>query len=475
MEWWQITLILLGASIVGILGGFSIYYIVRRIKFNPSRFLGRSAGWRSIGKRPAASMTEKPGRGLMPVTGELKGDKIKSEALGKEGAEVVRMVPLFSRRSIIVLVIGFAVGLCLGLGYWALSPIQVGFSGSWPLIRIAGLTEPRPVVYESKVSVGVTGWWARPSERERLESFGEVSAMTLSSSGFLEHLSQELERVNAQYQRSPEEIQRMISASYRYAEHYVRVLVTSHDRGESVALADLITSDFVPYMDEQVDELYYDRYVTIVGKMDNVSVELVRVENELNAITSTPDSTDTDPSLDPEYVLLQARADVLYDRLLELALTQVSLDNPSPRTTFDITAQMEDISHELVETRAKLAAFSQGGSTEAFALDPDYLTLTAEKSALESQRKNLINSLIASNNQYLEEKDLLGSLTLGDTFTTVPLPPERVQGRYAAVLGALLGLAVAWLMLNFRALVQQIRSSPLVSGVEQYSGNEEEE
>jgi hypothetical protein len=483
MVWWQIVLILLGSIVIGVIGGFFLYHliIVRLVGLVRRRFIvNQYPRWRFPSKRKAASVAEQPGHELSSMVNEQEERKheVQSMAMGKEDKEVARMVPLFSRRSIVFLIIGFIVGSCLGIGYWAISPIKVGFSEEWPPIRVTGLTEPRPTVYESRVTIGVTGWWERPSEREKLESFGEVCGMTLNSLVFMEHLSQKLVEAGSQYQRSPEELQRMVKASYRYGEHHIRVLVTSYDPEESAAVADLIAGVFIPYMDERVDVMFDDRYQSIVKKMDLISADLVQAEKELVALAPPSDGTAEDPTLDPDYLVLQAQEAVLSDRLRELVSTLVLLDDDDAvdrHKYFNITHEMDEVSQELAETRVKMDAFDLQSDDEGLKMTPAYLTITAKQYALDRQRKTLINSLIALTSQYLEEVDLLGSLKIGSASAAASLPPDRIRGRYAVILGSLVGLGGAWLVLNFRALVHQIRLSPLISSAELGEEEEEEE
>ena len=49
---------------------------------------------------------------------EKSGPKGTSGVEGKEHKPRLAMVPLFSKRSFIILSIGFIVGAVLGLGYW---------------------------------------------------------------------------------------------------------------------------------------------------------------------------------------------------------------------------------------------------------------------------------------------------------------------------------------------------------------------
>ncbi len=446
MIWWQIVVICLVAIAIGAATGLLIDYLISRFR------------------RKRATNSARGGNGLEAIL-KVKVERHKPTAT---------IVPLLSRRSIVFLSIGLVLGICLGLGYWAISPVQVGFSGEWPLIKVAGLTAPRPTVYESRVLVNIVGWWTRGAERERLETFGEYSEATLNTSLFMTYLSEELAKANVKYQRSPEELDEMVTASYRYAEHYVRVLVTSYDPEESNAVADLIARIFPSYLDEQAGVARSEQYQRLLQKLDKNSVDLVEVDTELAVFTAGQDTDAGDPTLNPDYIVLQTKATALSGRLSELSLAQMALDLDSDEYLY-ITREMADISLEYVLIRKDIDALNSGSNAEEFKTTPAYITLTAKQSALEYERSNLIRSLTSLNSEYLEQLDLIATLALDSPSAPVPLAPDRIKGRYALIMGTLLGLFGAWLVLNFRALVQQVRSSPLISGAEQEKEEKEGE
>lgn len=384
------------------------------------------------------------------------------------------MVPLLTRRSILVLSIGLVLGIVLGLGYWAISPVQVWFDGGWMPIKIAGLTAPRSVLYETMLLVDVKGLWSQGAEREKLETFGEYSDSVLESSLFMTWLSDELVQARPEYRRTPEELQQMVKVSYRYDTHLVRVLVTSHDPRESGVIADLIAGIFPSFMTEQADTMFSEQYQNTLAKIDKISVDLAETRKQMAAFAPESNITDGNVALNPSYIVLDAKAATLTGRLRELSLAQMLLDSDSSEY-YDITRKINDVSLELVDIRKQMDALSPGTDTQAFKMAPAYMTLTAKESALGRQREDLIRSLSSLTGAYLEELDLVGSLAPGSPAAPVPLPPDRMQGRYAAVMGALVGLFGAWVVLNFKALVAQVRSSSLVSATEQLSEEKDEE
>src|SRR4030042_6211826 len=70
--------------------------------------------------------------------------------------EEVNMVPLLSRKSIIVMSLGLVLGILAGLGYWYISPVNASFQGKWPPVRIQANFGGTPTMYGSTVIIEPT-------------------------------------------------------------------------------------------------------------------------------------------------------------------------------------------------------------------------------------------------------------------------------------------------------------------------------
>ena len=106
------------------------------------------------------------------------------------------MVPILSRRSIIILVLGLVAGLLIGLGYWIISPAfsasidpetgqQVPESG---LLDVLGIKPDGP--FESKVNIQVVNPGSEYEELNVLQQIAEYYTAKHASLPFFEFLSE---------------------------------------------------------------------------------------------------------------------------------------------------------------------------------------------------------------------------------------------------------------------------------------------
>ena len=105
----------------------------------------------------------------------------------KERKPVARMIPLLSRRSIIVLVVGLVVGTALGIGYWLMSPsltLPATEEGSGGLAAAMGQQHTGP--YECRVNIQVVNPGSSYVSLKDLQRRGEYYAARANSFPFLE-------------------------------------------------------------------------------------------------------------------------------------------------------------------------------------------------------------------------------------------------------------------------------------------------
>ena len=138
-----------------------------------------------------------------------KKDSKQTSANEKEGKPAASMVPLLSRRSLIVLAVGLIIGAALGLGYWAIDPV-VDFQAGWPPVR-ASNSQP---VYESTVDIEIVHKGSTYTSVKTIQRVGEYWAAQMNTTPFLEFLSQWLAEHAPQYARTPEELDRIMRARY---------------------------------------------------------------------------------------------------------------------------------------------------------------------------------------------------------------------------------------------------------------------
>lgn len=288
------------------------------------------------------------------------------------------MVPFFSRRSILVLLLGLILGSLLGLGYWYVSPVKTEVG--WPPVHLEGLNDSE--LYQSTVTIELMAPGAGYTSVKGLQRLGEYYATKMATSTFLEFLSEA--QPAYRYPHTPEELAEMMRVRYDWKNEgpAIEIRVTSTDEGEAFYLASIVPEVFQDYLIEQEGDLYQDT----LEKFDSVSAALVEARRELAALT--PPQADH-VELDLSYVIAEAKVEALERELGSLA--------------------------------KELASLSNGGSME-----PEELSY----------------------------------LIIGDPSTPEVVPPDKIRGRNALMMGAVFGVAFAWAGLNFKGLVRRLRPSP---------------
>ena len=480
MVWWQIVLILFGAVVVGILGGFLLYRLIQKFSYfiKPGFRINRSARWRlSSGPPPASAAKLK--RYQITHLGEERTEKPTLTAVGgrsnKNNNQKSSFVPLFSRLSLIVLSVGLIVGILLSLTYWALSPINVRFQPEWPPILVAGVNEDKPVVYQSTMKIEVEGFWSKADEREKLEDFGEYCALVINSGIFSEYLSQAHQELDLDYAhtvRTAEELSGMITASYRYEEHIVRVRVNSNDPDEATAIGGLVSEVFPDYLLAELNAMRMEQYHLLLERLDVVSVSLSEVKKSMDALL--PDDGDNLQE-DAAYLALEAKTAALNAELNALAAQEIAMTDRNTYEHEEILEEIMEVSRALAEARREMEAFIQHSDIEEIKLTPEYITLYTKETALEQERYRLITDLAWANSYYLDKLELVDSVIPGSPSDPETLPPDRVRGRNAIMMGAVLGIGCAWLGLNSRGLINEIRRFTYTNGRPAEEEEEDEE
>ncbi len=371
------------------------------------------------------------------------------------------MVPIFRRRSIIILAVGLIIGAAAGLGYWAVSPVTLNVQAGWPLIRIEGVFDSPPAVYGSTVTVEPLGTGVAPTDRTTLNRRAQYWAYRLTSYSFYDFLGRELAEDVPEYAHTSEELAQMTRVRLMWGDvgTTIEIQATSQSAEESRFLATLIPQVFESYLIAEDQAMQEAQYQGSLQRFNTVKLALTEAQNELAALTSNGEAEHED--LDAAYRTAVAMIGAL----------QIQLDNLASRLASFIAAglggaeyqetlaQIERVSAALAEATKERDDLEVQMQVESG--DVDYAVASAKVRALAGQLNNLAAVLTSPPTELDSEQAVSGLFMAREPSSPTPVPVDKVRGRNALMIGAVLGVCGAWLGLNFKGLVRRARSSSL--------------
>jgi len=242
----------------------------------------------------------------------------------KERKPVARMIPLLSRRSIIILVIGFFVGIALGLGYWFISPsFATPAAEEEPGGLAALIGQPNGGPYECRVNIQVVNPSSSYMSMRDLQSQGEYYAAKMNSLPFLKFLSQELDKQAPEYSHTVDELDQIMRI--RYAPNAldsrtsttsleseaptIEVKVTVASVQEALFLAIFVPEAFTDYLITEESNQQQLEYENTLKEVESIKTAIIEAQQELSDLS--PQGAASDIQNNPSYVALSAKIEAL--------------------------------------------------------------------------------------------------------------------------------------------------------------------
>jgi hypothetical protein len=414
-------------------------------------------------QKEAAEKEENPVTSAIPVT-EAE-PKETSPAGKKEHKSVIAMVPLLSLRSIIVMAIGLIVGVGLGLGYWIISPSlnasalpdteSEGELGG--LAGIMGVSETHTGPYESSVTVQVVHPDSSYISLKDLQRMGEYYAAVANSLPFLTYISQELEEKAPEYVHTVSELDRIIVTRYDWDNELpsLEMEVTVETDQEALFLPTFVADTFKRYLVAEENEKQLQEYEDTLAEIEIVKAALSEAERELAnlILEGAPYGTDDDPVV----IALRAEIASLEFRLSQLTSQQaISIAGGS---NIQDPVEIENISKALAEANRKLAVLEAEATTKYSTQNLDYKIAKAKVDTLNVELTDLTEKLSMSLGDNMEVPEIANYLVVGNSSTPSPILPERIRARNALIIGAIAGVVIALVILNFKWIAKGMPSS----------------
>ena len=165
---------------------------------------------------------------------------------------------------------------------------------------------------------------------------------------------------------------------------------------------------------------------------------------------------------------VRALEDQLEARAGELAVL-ISQGDTDSADYFSILREIDRLSRALSEARKEQSKLETMGVIENFNQRLAYLEANAQVEQLRNRLDRLTQSLALE--EIGEVDTSIEFLNMTEPTIPVEVPPERVRGRNAVMMGGIFGIGLAWVVLNRRWIAQSMRSGFATSQPEE----EEEE
>lgn len=305
------------------------------------------------------------------------------------------MVPLLSKRSIVILGVGCLVGILIAFVYWLISPTFNSTAGEESsmdstdrgLLGLLGIEPEGP--YWSRVSVQVVNPGSEYRSLGALQQIGEYYAAKQDSLPFYQFLVRELDKQPIDFSYTVDELDKMIVAEYDYSRELpaMNITVTAPTEEEAVYLAGLLPQMFTNFLLEEESANREQQYNFTLEEIEVVKDALYEAQQDLDNITSEEIFNN------PSYIALSARVDALQQELNAQidAMSLEYLEETDLQEEYNETiAKMEDVITQLAAAEQKLQSYSGQGYSESIEDISLRLILDAEIRGLQSQLDALI-------------------------------------------------------------------------------------
>ena len=384
-----------------------------------------------------------------------------SGSANKKHKSVSRMLPLFSRWSIIVLVIGLTIGILGGFGYWAISPSLNSTDSIAQEDTSQFMFGNYEGPYESAVNVQIVNPGSSYVHLADLQRAAEYYAAKANTFPFLDYLTQELEESAPMYSHSTEELDQMISIRYDSNSDValIEIKTIGATMEETIYLTAFIPMVFKDFLAAEEDKLRLEEYESLVEDIDNVRLTLLESEQEIADFAL--DSTTHNIYNDKTHISLVAKVEALQEELgdqARLLATMIASGDNETQSYLDIVAAVERTSITLAEAKSELSILEAQHDIQYTTQNLDYQIAKGRVDNLSQELATLtdrMTSLLAGND---DTPTALEYMVVGKP--SAPIPSiDRIRGRDAMLLGGILGVGFAWVSVNFKWVINGMPSS----------------
>jgi hypothetical protein len=148
----------------------------------------------------------------------------------------------------------------------------------------------------------------------------------------------------------------------------------------------------------------------------------------------------------------------LQERLALLAPARVIEEDPA-----DTQSDINKIATALSQSRNELATLENQSGYDRLAMELDYKVAQEKVDNLNSRLRDLNEQLGSLIGGITKSQEIGDYLAVGSPSMPTPVLPERIRLRNLLMIGAILGISIAWAILNFRWITKGMPPTSTVS------------
>jgi hypothetical protein len=296
---------------------------------------------------------------------------------------------------------------------------------------------------------------------ETLRKQAEYFVAKMNTLTFFEFLNQKITAEAPQYYLTTSDLAKAITIEVRYEDvnTTIRVRATSQTPTEAHFLASVTQQSFQEYLTTEELNMEKEAYQSKLSEIESAKTALYEAQKDLSQIVGQVEGLDV--TTDPQYIALNARIQALQLELTTAAQKMASLitQGVSGADYTEAVQTVDRASKALGEARQELTVLQAQAAVSYFEQTLAYTEANARVESLSKQLNSLIAGLGSPPNDSTEPTEASYFRAGSEASAPVIVPPERVRGRNAVMMGALFGIAGGWVVLNRRWLTKGLTLS----------------
>jgi hypothetical protein len=352
------------------------------------------------------------------------------------------------------------VGGLIGFSYWAGIP---AIETALAKMRAGAVTpfsaEAETGPHESIIEVQLVNPGSSYVDLKYLQHKGEYYAAKANTLPFFQFLSKELEKEGPQYSYTVDQLYQMTQVRYNYKSDYpsLEITVVGNSDQEAVFLASSVPNAFLEFLIEEEEIVRQEEYKATLIRIETTTASLLEAQKTLGDMELQAVAEDLNSNAD--YLTLSATVDALRIQLSGQAAVLAGFTALTSQEYSDNLSAFQRTAEALAKAQKDLYTLEAITKIERLTENLDYQITKGQVDNLSRELASLIEDTVSLSDTSVARSEVVDYLAIGNPTQSVAIPPERIRLRSALMIGAIIGLAVAWLAVNFRWLKKVLSSS----------------
>jgi hypothetical protein len=291
---------------------------------------------------------------------------------------------------------------------------------------------------------------------------GEYYSAKANTLPFLQFLSQQLAKEGPQYSYTTDQLEQMTRIRYDYSSDVpsLEIQVTGNSNQEAAFLASSVPNVFLDFLVAEEEQLRQEEYQVTLTEIEATKTSLVEAQEKVGDMELQAVAEDLNGN--PDYLTLNATVAALNLQLGRQAAdlaSIIALGDTGQAYTDNLSA-FQRTAEALAKAQKDLATLKATTSINRLAENMEYQISKGEVDNLSRDLASLSDKLFSLSDARVSSSQVVDYLVVGTPTLPVAVPPERTRLRNLLVLGAVIGVAGAWLGLNFKWLTRRLSLGP---------------